>query len=143
MLFVIGYYIQIRRAAAVFAVTVFAPDVSGVLQIIERPLHCARREMQVAGYGFHTRPAAPVACAVAEVHIDRPRPVRQVWISIDGAEEAHFSPYCASKRVPTAYTDTVPRMGTSCTVSLAAGPDATAAAARGNAAANILLDCAS
>ena len=91
MLFVIGYYIQIRRAAAVFAVTVFAPDVSGVLQIIERPLHRARREVQVAGYCFDARPAAPAACTVAEVHIDCPRPVRQVGIGIDGAEEAHFS----------------------------------------------------
>ena len=143
MLFVIGYYIQIRRAAAVFAVTVFAPDVSGVLQIIERPLHCARREVRVAGYGFHPRPATPAACAVAEVHIDRPRPVRQVWISIDGAEEAHFSPYCASKSEPGAYTDTDLRVDTSCTVSLAADLGATAAAARGNAAANILLACVS
>ena len=40
-------------------------------------------------------------------------------------------------------TGIVPRADTSCTVSLAAGPDATAAAARGNAAANILLDCVS
>ncbi len=91
MLFVIGYYIQIRRAAAVFAVTVFAPDVSGVLQIIERPLHRARREVQVAGYCFDARPAAPAACTVAEVHIDGPRPVRQVGIGVDGAEETHFS----------------------------------------------------
>ena len=91
MLFVIGYYIQIRRAAAVFAVTVFAPDVSGVLQIIERPLHRARREVQVAGYCFDARPAAPAACTVAEVHIDCPRPVRLVGIGVDGAEETHFS----------------------------------------------------
>ena len=92
MLFVIGYYIQIRRAAAVFAVTVFAPDVSGVLQIIERPLHRARREVQVAGYGFHARPAAPAACTVAEVHIDCPSSVRQVRIGVNFTEEAHFSP---------------------------------------------------
>ena len=92
MLFVIGYYIQIRRAAAVFAVTVFAPDVSGVLQIIERPLHRARREVQVAGYCFDARPAASAACTVTEIHVDGPRPVRQVGIGVDGAEEAHFSP---------------------------------------------------
>ena len=39
--------------------------------------------------------------------------------------------------------DIVLRVDTSCTVSLAVGPDETAAAVRGNAAANILLDCAS
>ena len=43
---------------------VLALDVSGVFQIIQRSLHCARREMQVAGYRFDTRPAAPAACAV-------------------------------------------------------------------------------
>ena len=66
--------------------------VSGVFQIVQRPLHRARREMQVAGYCFDARPAAPAACTVAEVHVDCPRSVRQVGIGIDGAEEAHLSP---------------------------------------------------
>ena len=39
--------------------------------------------------------------------------------------------------------DIVLRVDTSCTVSLAADLGATAAAAHGNAAANILLDCVS
>ena len=42
-----------------------------------------------------------------------------------------------------AYTDTGPRADTSCIEWSTAGQGATAAAARGNAAANILLDCAS
>ncbi len=42
-----------------------------------------------------------------------------------------------------AHIRTRPRADTSCTVSLAADLDAAAAAARGNAAANILLDCVS
>ena len=66
-------------------------DGSGAFQIVQRPLHCARREVQVAGYRLDARPAAPAACTVTEVHIDCPRPVRQVGIGIDGAEEAHFS----------------------------------------------------
>ena len=69
-----------------------ALDVSGTFQIIQRTLHCARREVQVAGYGFHARPAASTACTVAEVHVDGPRPVRQVRIGVDGAEETHLSP---------------------------------------------------
>jgi len=73
-------------------VAALALDVSSAFQIIQRPLHRARREVQVAGYGFHTRPAAPAACAVAEVHIDRSRPVLQVGIGVNFTEEAHFSP---------------------------------------------------
>ena len=68
--------------------TALAFDVSGMFQIIQRTLYRARREMQVAGNGFHTRPAAPAACTVAEVHIDCPRPVRQVGIGVDGADKA-------------------------------------------------------
>ena len=52
----------------------------------------ARREMQVAGYRLDARPAAPAACTVTQVHIDCPRPVRQIRIGIDGAEETHLSP---------------------------------------------------
>ena len=93
LLFAIHIYnVQIRRAASVFAVPSLALDVTGTFQIVQRPLHRARREAQVTGYGFHTRPAAPAACSVAEIHIDCPRSMRQVRISIDGAEEAHLSP---------------------------------------------------
>ena len=93
LLFAIHIYnVQIRRAASVFAVTALALDVSSAFQIVQRPLHCARREMQVAGNGFHTRPAAPAACTVAEVHIDGSCPVRQVGIGVNFTEEAHFSP---------------------------------------------------
>jgi len=69
-----------------------ALDVSSTFQIVQCPLHRARREVQVASYRFDTRPAAPAACTVTEVHVDRPRPVRQVWIGVDFTEEAHFSP---------------------------------------------------
>ena len=69
-----------------------ALDVSGTFQIIQRTLHCARREVQVAGYGFHARPAASAACTVTEVHIDGSCPVRQVGIGVNFTEEAHFSP---------------------------------------------------
>ena len=76
LLFAIHIYnVQIRRAASVFAVTALALDVSSAFQIVQRPLHCARREVQVAGYRFDTRPTAPAACTVTEVHIDCPRPV--------------------------------------------------------------------
>ena len=93
LLFAIHIYnVQIRRAASVFAVPSLALDVTGTFQIVQRPLHRARREAQVTGYGFHTRPAAPAACTIAEVHIDRSRPVRQVWIGVNFTEEAHFSP---------------------------------------------------
>ena len=71
--------------------TALTLDVPSVFQIIQRTLYRAPREAQVAGYCFDARPAASAACTVTEVHIDCPRPVRQVWISIDGAEEAHFS----------------------------------------------------
>ena len=86
------YNVQIRRAASVFAVTALALDVTGTFQIVQRPLHRARREMQVAGYRLDARPAAPAACTIAEVHIDRSRPVRQVWIGVNFTEEVHFSP---------------------------------------------------
>ena len=93
LLFAIHIYnVQIRRAASVFAVPSLALDVTGTFQIVQRPLLRARREAQVTGYGFHTRPAAPAACTIAEVHIDRSRPVRQVWIGVNFTEEAHFSP---------------------------------------------------
>ena len=79
------------KKAIVCALAALALDVSGVFQIIQRSLHRARREMQIAGNRLDARPAAPAACAVTEVHIDCPRPMRQVWIGIDRAEEAHFS----------------------------------------------------
>ena len=89
---IILYNVEIRGTASVFAVPPLALDVSGTFQVIERPLHRARREMQVVGDGFHARPAASAACTVTEVHIDRSRPVRQVGIGVDFTEEAHFSP---------------------------------------------------
>ena len=67
-------------------------DEVALFQIVQRPLHCARREVQVAGNRLDTRPAAPAACTVTEVHIDCPRPVRQVGIGVDFTEEAHLSP---------------------------------------------------
>ena len=63
-----------------------------MFQIVQCPLHRARREVQVTGYGLHARPAASTAGSVAEVHIDRPRPVRQVGIGVNFTEEAHLSP---------------------------------------------------
>jgi hypothetical protein len=73
-------------------VTALALDVSATFQIIQRTLHCARREVQVTGYRLDARPAASAACTVTKVHIDCPCPVRQVWIGINFTEEAHFSP---------------------------------------------------
>ena len=81
-----------KNKLAVALLAALALDVSGTFQIVQRPLHRARREMQVAGNGFHARPAAPAACAVAEVHIDCPSSVRQVRIGVNFTEEAHFSP---------------------------------------------------
>ena len=88
----ICYNVYIGRVASVCAGTALTLDVPSVFQIIQRTLYRAPREAQVAGNGFHTRPAAPAACAVAEIHIDRSRPVRQVGIGVDGAEKAHLSP---------------------------------------------------
>ena len=76
----------------VAAVAALALDVSGTFQIVQCPLHRARRKVQVAGYCFDTRPAASAACTVTEVHIDCPRPVRQVGIGVNFTEEAHLSP---------------------------------------------------
>ena len=68
-----------------------ALDVTGTFQIVQCPLHCARREVQVTGNRLDAQPAAPAARAVADVHVDGPRPVRQVWIGVNFTEEAHFS----------------------------------------------------
>jgi hypothetical protein len=73
-------------------VTALTLDVPSVFQIIQRTLYRAPREAQVAGYRFDTRPAASAACTVTEVHIDCPRPVRQVGIGVNFTEEAHLSP---------------------------------------------------
>ena len=88
----IAYDVKVRCVTSVFTVSPLAANVACIFQIVQRPLHCARREVQVAGYGFHARPAASTACTVTEVHIDCPSSVRQIRISIDGAEEAHLSP---------------------------------------------------
>ena len=65
----------IYAAIVLVAATALALDISGTFQIIQRSLHCSRREVQVAGYCFDARPAAPAACTVTQVHIDCPRPV--------------------------------------------------------------------
>ena len=86
------YNVYVRCAASVFTVTALALDVSGAFQIVQRPLHCARREVQVVSYRLDARPAASTACTVTEVHIDCPSSVRQVRIGVNFTEEAHLSP---------------------------------------------------
>lgn len=77
---------------AVFSVACLLFDQSGLDQVVERALDCAAGKAEVGCYSIYCGPAVlPTACAVAKVHINRPRPVRELIgrSGIDMAKIAH------------------------------------------------------
>ena len=88
--FFFSHRVEVGCVAPVLPVPGRFLDIAAPLQIAKGSFDGGAGQLQIGGDGLDPRPAlATGAGAVAEVHIDRPRPVGQLLVGVDAPEPAH------------------------------------------------------